>query len=181
MATLQTTPRTIPKMTVSNKSQRGFTLIEMLVYIALFSVIMSGAIAAAFGLLQSTDGIDAKVLRDEETNFLLKKIDWALSGTTTLVTSVASPTPGSPYSQTLRVTKANQTQNPVEIRFDAANKRVEMRRGPSGPYIPITSENVEVTSLGFRYVTGVGGAPDGIIATTTIEGVVATTTNFVRK
>lgn len=170
-------PPMMQKMIVNKVDTRGFTLIEAIIYIALFSIIMTAGFVTAFQLMQGSGTISSKVVVQEEANFALRKINWALSG----ITTINTPTALAPYSATLSITKTSHPSNPVEIRLNVASSSIEMREGGAGGYVPITTQNVKVTSLGFQYVVGVGGAPDGIIATTTINGIVSTTTKYIRK
>jgi prepilin-type N-terminal cleavage/methylation domain-containing protein len=59
--------------------QQGFTLIEMVIYIALFSLIMSGAIVSIYGILGSSSRNATKAMIQEEGSFLLGKVDWILT------------------------------------------------------------------------------------------------------
>jgi type II secretory pathway pseudopilin PulG len=160
---------------------RGFTLIETIIYVVLFSIIMVGGFVTAFELMQSSGQLGAKHVTQEETNFLLRKIDWALSGTTTAVTVLTSPSAGTPYTTTLSITRANHSPNPVEIRFNAGLHRAEIREGGVGAWTLLTTPNVTVDSLQFRYLPAVGNGPMGVVATTSINGIVATTTRYFRK
>ena len=47
--------------------------------------------------------------------------------------------------------------------------------------MPLTTENVEVTGLDFTYLPAVGGAPEGITASTTINGQTFRMTRYLRK
>jgi prepilin-type N-terminal cleavage/methylation domain-containing protein len=62
----------------SRKNSAGFTLIEMLVYLALFALIMTGAFVSAYQLIEHSARTQAQVERSEELGFLIRKITWAL-------------------------------------------------------------------------------------------------------
>ena len=64
---------------MNKKNSKGFTLIETLVYLGLFSIIMVGVIAASFAIFESNGRSQTKSLLQEEGNFLLAKINYALS------------------------------------------------------------------------------------------------------
>ena len=61
------------------KSDAGFTLIETLVYLALFSFLMTGIIVVVYSIFESSDRNQTKIMVQEEGNFLVAKISWALS------------------------------------------------------------------------------------------------------
>jgi len=67
-------------------SQLGFTLFETLIYIALFGFIMSGAIVSAYQIFEGTSQVQSIAQREIELNFLLRKINWAIDGATSVST-----------------------------------------------------------------------------------------------
>jgi hypothetical protein len=58
----------------------GFTLIEAIIYLALFAVIFSGALAAAVNVAESSARSQAKIMVLDEGEFLAAKIRWAFLG-----------------------------------------------------------------------------------------------------
>ena len=136
---------------MKNKKSAGFTLIETLIYIALFTVLMSSAFITAYQLIQGTDVLNAKSVNQEEVNFVLRKINWALTG----VETINTPTLSTPYSDTLTVTKYGGNQ--IDIKLNAG--KIELRDGVLGVFLPITTDNVKVTTLQFQYIkpVGIGG------------------------
>jgi len=68
------------------KKDSGFTLIEVIIYIGLFSVIIGGGMVATYGIIQSTDNGSNHVILQEEANFLLRKVNWALTGAESFTT-----------------------------------------------------------------------------------------------
>ena len=69
---------------------KGFTLLEVIIYLALFAMLMAGALTASFDLVESggRDATNAQLA--EEGNFVLAKVRWVLDGST-----VTAPTVGS--------------------------------------------------------------------------------------
>lgn len=61
---------------------RGFTLFETLVYIALFSFIMSGIILSAYQIFESSARVKTLADREVELNFVLRKLEWLLNSVT---------------------------------------------------------------------------------------------------
>jgi type II secretory pathway pseudopilin PulG len=61
------------------KNQKAFTLIETLVYLGLFTILMGGILTAAFNVFESINRDQTKITIQEEGNFLLAKINKALS------------------------------------------------------------------------------------------------------
>src|SRR3989344_1181432 len=60
--------------------ERAFTLIEVVIYIAIFSIMMSGVIIAIYGIFGATARNQTKALVQDEGNFILSKIEWILTG-----------------------------------------------------------------------------------------------------
>ena len=60
-------------------SNRGFTLIETLVYLALFALVISGMVVAAHLLFATSDRYQSRAMMQEEANFIMAKIGWALN------------------------------------------------------------------------------------------------------
>jgi prepilin-type N-terminal cleavage/methylation domain-containing protein len=62
---------------------QGFTLVEVIIYLALFSILMSGILVSVYPILTNTDRLTAHVLRESEVAFITEKIRNALSLTVT--------------------------------------------------------------------------------------------------
>lgn len=140
---------------------RGFTLIEAIIYIALLGFIMAGAIGISYQLIQNSSVLDTKNTVQEEGNFVVRKLNWALSGlSATPIISVNGP-----CDQSLQTTI---TDGPtVNVRLDPTNHWVEMKQ-TGGTYERLTTDNVKVTCLEFGSLPG---PIPGIAAKTTINGI----------
>ncbi len=62
----------------------GFTLIETMIYIALFALIMTGTIVSIYGILGSSARNQLKAMVQEEGSFLVGKVDWSLNGASSI-------------------------------------------------------------------------------------------------
>ncbi len=63
---------------MSTVQQKGFTLIEVIIYLALFSILMSGFLVASFSLVESAGKDTSRSLLQAEGEYLLAKILYAL-------------------------------------------------------------------------------------------------------
>ncbi len=72
--------------------QRGFTLIETIIYIGLSGLVMAGVLSAAYPMFTNTEKIVANVTAEGEAAFVVNKISWALSQSVLQ----SPPTPASP-------------------------------------------------------------------------------------
>ncbi len=141
------------KQTTPN--QKGFTLIETIIYIALFAIIIGGGMVAAYQIIESTNASYNHIVLQEEANFLLHKINWVLTGATAV--NVLPQNPGT----TLQVTKKSTTYT-----FTVCNNNLTIQTGASktcqdSPVI-LNSSSVKVLLASFQKISGTGGKPDGV-------------------
>jgi prepilin-type N-terminal cleavage/methylation domain-containing protein len=80
--------------------KKGFTLIETLLYIAIFGIILVAGISAAYNLIESTTRFNNKILVESEANFVLRKLSLSLENVTAV---------NSPNAQTLCLTRQTPT------------------------------------------------------------------------
>lgn len=152
------------------KKQSGFTLIETLIYIVLFTMIIGGGMVAAYQIIQATSGGTNHVVMEEEANFLLRKIDWALTG----LGSSSSITSPSSTGTTLQVTKdINGTA--TQLTFCLVGNNLYLQRGATcnASSTQLNSSNVSVTPTSpntfiFKRVTA-ANQPDGIMISFTLK------------
>src|SRR6185503_14666830 len=105
--------RTSLVLSLTSMSKRGFTLIETIVYLALFSILMTGIISSVYLLFENGDRNQTKAMLQEEKEYLLGKINWSLSGVQTV-------TPSSSFSaNTLNVVKYDGS--PVTLALSGTN------------------------------------------------------------
>ena len=101
---------------MGDATTEGFTLIETVIYIALFAFIMTGALVSIYGILGSSARNQTKAMVQEEGSFLLGKIDWALSGVETINLPDDSDGDGIELDLTLSVKKFDTSpENPIVI------------------------------------------------------------------
>ena len=70
-------------------TNKGFTLIEVLVYIALYALIITGAVVSLYSVAQSGNRNQAIALVQEEGAYLINKIDWVLADAQSVLSPVA--------------------------------------------------------------------------------------------
>lgn len=127
----------------------GFTLIEAIIYIALFGMLISGAVAVAYQISTSSSLTSRKAIVQDEGNFVLQKIRWALNSESS-VTAAGS---------LLRIERSDGKQ----IDICLYNNKILLREGSAGTYActdtdpslyfyPITTNNVMVTDLQFEQI-----------------------------
>jgi prepilin-type N-terminal cleavage/methylation domain-containing protein len=127
------------------KNTAGFTLIEMLVYLGIFSILMGGIITVAYSIFDSSDHDQTKIILQEEGNFLAAKINWALSGTQAINSPLASQS-----GSMLSVNKWDVSGSPVTITIDLSGTDMNLSRA-SNPSITLNASSVEVKNLVFAH------------------------------
>jgi type II secretory pathway pseudopilin PulG len=137
-------------MTTHKELQRtkeeGFTIIELLIYLGLFSVIIGGALVGAYQIVESSGRNQSKIVLEQEANFMLKKTEWILNGSTLMLPSEGDS------SNALVVENLGRT---YELFLD--DGALKLKSGASDP-VSVTTENVSVDSATFR------GLPGGVEA-----------------
>ena len=163
----------------SPKSQQGFTLIETVIYAGLISIIIGFAVSMISQIIENQSRLRARVEVAEETNFILRKISWALAG----VTAINQPPSGS-SSTILGTTKSNFAENPLV--FDLNGGNIRLSRASGTPAI-LNSGNILVKKLNFEHTAASGTIPEAVKTTITLESVSAsssetiTTVDYLRK
>jgi prepilin-type N-terminal cleavage/methylation domain-containing protein len=147
---------------------KGFTLIETIIYIALLGVFLSGAVLVAYGLIGSSGRVEGRNTVQEEGNFVLGKMRYALGS----ASGISVPT-----AQTLIVTRHGGPAAHITLNGSA----VEMSDDGGVTFAPLTTVNVTVTALAFKKIPATLGAPEGVMATTTIDGTDFVLTAYIRN
>lgn len=162
-------------MPKSAKNQ-GFTLIETIIYIALFGIIMGGAVATTYQLMTGSDDIGYRTEIDQEASFLLAKIDWALTGAKAMGVSV------NPTYDTLT------TPSRGTFTFNTFDGNLELNTG-AGP-TALNSDGVKVSIADdgagnalpvFERISTGGATPQTLIRTTfSLDGRQYSATKYLR-
>ena len=134
-----------------NKSQNGVTLLEVVIYLGLFTLIIGGAVISIANIIHNTQQTNSKIAAQEEGNFLLSKISWALNGATSF-----SVTGTSVSIQNLGTT--------LLFAYDADD--LTLKRGTASP----TILNNQAVSIDSALFTKTSGPPDELHVTLTVDG-----------
>lgn len=167
-------------------SQNGVTLIETVLYLGLFTLIITSVLASVDGILEANARSQTKVMVLEEGAFILGKIDWALTG----VTSASIDASGKILTT---IKQDSAFPNPIQISIDSSGN-VFIKRG-TGADQRLNNSNVTVScaALGCfekTLASGDGINPESISATLTINATTSdglsysqdfSTIKFIRK
>lgn len=138
----------------------GFTLLETIIYIALFSMLMTGVLVTVYELIDSGTHNRMAVAIQEEGTFVNRKLSWALSG----ATAVSTPDP-----QTLIITHPSDIGYPLEIKITESAGQMQLSRDGAA-LIPLTSSEFTIENTAFSVVPASTGLPTGVAVTYDIEG-----------
>lgn len=125
----------------------GFTLLEVIIYLALFSIIMGGAAVSVFYIFDAADRAHTESVLENESDFILGKIDWVLSS----AESITTPSANSSGSTLTIVSHEDSLDDPVSIFLQGSN--VSFTHG-SHPQATLNSIDVAVTALTYSHVVG---------------------------
>jgi len=139
----------------------GFTLIETILYIALFAIVIGGGMVASYQIIQATDANYNHIIVQEEANFLFRKIDWALTGATSICSASGSNLAVTKISPTSCSTAANV------LVFDLSGSDIRITRGVATPVI-LNSSSISVSNLLFVKTLGLNGRPDSVAISFTL-------------
>ncbi len=65
-------------------TRRGTTLAEAVIYLAIFSLVMTSTIATTYQLMKTDEQLTERQIINEEADFINRKIDWLLTGATNI-------------------------------------------------------------------------------------------------
>ncbi len=111
-------------MIMQKKSQKGFTLLEVLMYASLVAGFVTVALASTHQILEYSNRLRSMRELGENERFLIQKFNWILSGVQTL----NSPAVGA-SSTSLSVTKLTFPANPLLVSL--ATGTIQLKAGAS--------------------------------------------------
>lgn len=140
-----------------NFNRKGFTLVELLVYVALFAIVVTLAIQFTLGIVNASARSNAKEEVAIGASSILQAFDALARG----AQAVYDPTsnfigdPGQLSLVTSNTPPPNEKTSYIDMYLDGG--RFCVKREVSGVAC-VSSMKVEVTSLNFRKMTQAGGA-----------------------
>jgi prepilin-type N-terminal cleavage/methylation domain-containing protein len=151
-------------MPVSHK-QNGFTLIETIIYIALFSIIFVGIFASVFPIFKSAERLTKNIAIEGESAFILSKINYAINNTIT-GTNGTITTPAADSTATELILSYNSTEKyrfamDTSGTFCAAPLLCQMLTvsHDGGAAAPLNASRVNITNFSVTHVGPSGNSP----------------------
>jgi hypothetical protein len=128
------------------KNNLGFTLIEVVVYLGLFAILMGGMVTAAYSVFESSDRDQTKIMIQEEGDFLIAKINWALSGMQAINTPFAES-----IGSILSVNKWDASGSTIPVTINLTGTDMFIINSINPP-IELNNSNVMVKNLIFTHI-----------------------------
>jgi len=119
---------------------KGFTLIETLVYLALLGLVFTGLLTAGFAIVQSLDVLKTCAIVQEEGDFILAKLNWAVVGSDAVDTMTTN------YLKMRRANPGPGMPSTVEIKTEADD--LVLKKG-TGDYEPLNASVVNISNINF--------------------------------
>lgn len=160
-------------MIFKRKGKKGFTLIETLIYSMLVSLIIGGILVSIYEMIQGSVTLNARIVAEEEVNFIFRKISWAMAG----AYDINSPGAGD-IDTALSIDKTGFPDNPIVFDLDSGNLRIS--RAGQAPVV-LNNEGVTVSSIAFEHLPSGSGKPEGVKVTLFVESQSYQTTIYLRK
>jgi prepilin-type N-terminal cleavage/methylation domain-containing protein len=126
--------------------RRGFTLIETLLYIAIFGIVLVAGISASYNLIESTNRFNKKILVESEANFALRKLSLALEN----VSVVTAPLPPGTVDDQLEVLRS--LPSGTEIQYFTTSGGQLFLEVDAGGAVPLTTSRVIFDNLNVVYI-----------------------------
>ncbi len=145
------------------KPQKGFTLIETIIYLALFSILFNGVLMSAYTFIISAEQISAQVTSENESAFIVRKINTLLASANTII----KPTPDTTGDTLIFSTYAGN-----EYTINANDGMVKLSKD-ANPEIPLTSERITFDTFSVIHRSAQDGTPRSVEYSFTVDGEVA--------
>ena len=130
--------------------QAGFTLIEVILYVALLSIILSGAIAVAWDMIYSRVKVRTQQELNYQVRFAMTRINYEIRNASA-INSVAATS--------ISLAQADAARNPTIIDLSAGRLRIGWGSSGSCPTSSpcfLTSDSAVISGLTFSNFSGSG-------------------------
>lgn len=131
-----------------SSSKSGFALMDIIIYIALFAVLIGSVSVSVYNLFISTNQNQTRTMVLEEGNFLLAKISWVIKQAEIITNPVQNA------SSTLLLITPYDVNLGNSILIQTQNKNITLRRKNITSIL--NNSNVEVSNVFFTYLTSDG-------------------------
>ena len=136
------------------KNNRGFTLLEVMLYLVLFSLVVGGIIALSHSVLSQR--VKNQVIA--EVNYQAEAVNAAIIRAVHEASSVSAPTPGNGAgSLTLAMPSSQINPTVFQAVFDSSTTRLQISEGSPAVKNFLTNSHVTIGNLNFTNAAVSGG------------------------
>lgn len=153
---------------ITHKNSGGFTLIETMIYIALFAVLVSGVIIASMPIITGAQRMNERIMIENEVALVSKTIPSLIPQARV----VSMPGAGS-EGNTLTLTTYSAGGPEITYTFYAEGGAIMAKAGPTGvtvPAVPLTASRVQFDGFLVRHIAGTADTPAAIEFTFDVNG-----------
>ena len=135
---------------MSQSSRNGFTLVELLVYVTIFTIVIIGVISVFVEVLNIQSHESGKTQVNQESQFLIQQIQYNIE------TARLADMPLDTATSTLQLREFSLSVSPTLIY--ASGGVVYIQQGLGGTPVPLTSSNVTVSNISFTRHYNIGSS-----------------------
>lgn len=136
---------------------KGFTLIELIVYVGLLAVILPLAMSFLVAVLQWEQRSRGRAAIEQEGARVVQIITQIIRN----ADNIDLPFPAAPYSPSVTLNVLDSTKNQTIIRLNSNSSRIEIKEG-AGAYVGISNPNAARVSNAQFYNMTRGGTPGSV-------------------
>ena len=161
----------------------AFTIIEVLVYIGLFGIVIGGAVTAVYQIVESSGRSESKAHLQKEGDFLIGKVEWALSG----ARAIEAPGINVSSADSLTIRRWDTMNDPVTLSVSGTDLTISRTGGAAQV---LNNSNVTITDFRVSHLYSGGANPESVTATIDVSSLAPngmpitatfTTTKYLRK
>jgi prepilin-type N-terminal cleavage/methylation domain-containing protein len=141
-------------------NKKGFTLIEVIIYLALLTIIFTATGVVVYTIFEGSDRDSARIQIQTEGDFILAKINWAMNNASN-ITVLNLPLK-------LSITKNLYNSNPII--FFATNTKLQMKEG-MGLGQDLNNDQVLASNLTLQDLPANSQRPHGFIISFTLSAI----------
>lgn len=147
-------------------SKKGFLLVEVCIYMALFSFFLMSTAVVTWQIITGAGRVSAQLRIEQEGLFVIQKVEQLLRSA-----EVMTPREGTSSVLVVRNTLGGEYVY-TTVRHNVASSSVELQRKTGSMFIPLTTNAVAVSTLSFSFIPKEDIVPARLYVTSTINNVV---------
>jgi Tfp pilus assembly protein PilE len=141
-------------------SKAGFTLIETIIYVALFSILFTGILVSSYSFFIGAQQISAQVVKENESAFVARKIAALLQS----ANAITAPSSGNSGTSLTFSTYAGDTYS-----FTTSADAITLSKNGGTPAV-LSADRVVFSSFSATHTAAFGGVPRKIEYSFMVDG-----------